>query len=597
MNAIDRPIARPPCRGCWRSPAAFPGVGFCFGCWPGGPVTPPPCLSCGRRVLYFIDGLCRRCHPLGDLDVGSCPQCLAWGTSAKRRGLCSGCVSWQDRYHRTAPCESCSRIITLDKQGYCRLCRKQAALVHTYPVDVPKANRHGQQLFIADLFWRQRPQRPAPTPQPETGTGTGRASDEPGHEQLLLFTVAIDLRCGTSGLAPPPDLELAAAVEQQAREHGARYGWSHHTTSKVRYGIRAVLALQAHPGEPVTWTETQVLKGAGLPIRHVLEVLEHAGMLRDDRPRRTIENWFEAKVADLPAQMIDELRIWFTVMLHGSATPPRRRPRTQTTIQVQLNWALRALRPWAEDGHESLREISCADIEAILPASGNPRAELGQGLKSIFRVLKARKVVFTDPAARVDTGYAAPRQPLPIDLHALRQALDSPDPARAALTALVAFHGLRSGQVRHLQLTDIRNGRLYLDGRVILLAAPVRRRLTRYLNYRNKRWPNTANPHLFITAHTALRTTPAAPRWVILTAGIRGAIQAIREDRILHEAHATAGDVRRLADLFGLSITAAERYAATVDHPDLVRTPDPQNTQVDRTATKTGHSHPPWRST
>ncbi|GAA2090609.1 hypothetical protein [Actinomadura alba] len=62
----------------------------------------------------------------------------------------------------------------------------------------------------------------------------------------------------------------------------------------------------------------------------------------------------------------------------------------------------------------------------------------------------------------------------------------------------------------------------------------------------------------------------AARRWVLLTAGIRGAIQAIREDRILHEAHPTAGDIRRLADLFGLSINAAERYAATVDHPDLI---------------------------
>lgn len=44
----------------------------------------------------------------------------------------------------------------------------------------------------------------------------------------------------------------------------------------------------------------------------------------------------------------------------------------------------------------------------------------------------------------------------------------------------------------------------------------------------------------------------------------------IREDRILDEAHATEGDVRRLADLFGLSIQAGTRYTTTVDHPDLV---------------------------
>jgi len=49
--------------------------------------------------------------------------------------------------------------------------------------------------------------------------------------------------------------------------------------------------------------------------------------------------------------------------------------------------------------------------------------------------------------------------------------------------------------------------------------------------------------------------------------------QAIREDRILHEAHATRGDIRRLCDLFGLSVSGAERYTATVDHIDLVESP------------------------
>jgi hypothetical protein len=44
--------------------------------------------------------------------------------------------------------------------------------------------------------------------------------------------------------------------------------------------------------------------------------------------------------------------------------------------------------------------------------------------------------------------------------------------------------------------------------------------------------------------------------------------------RILDEAHATQGDVRRLADLFGLSIQAGTRYVATVDDPDLTNESD-----------------------
>ena len=44
---------------------------------------------------------------------------------------------------------------------------------------------------------------------------------------------------------------------------------------------------------------------------------------------------------------------------------------------------------------------------------------------------------------------------------------------------------------------------------------------------------------------------------------------ALREDRILHEIHATGGDVRRICDLFGLTISGATRYLNTVEHPDL----------------------------
>lgn len=101
-------------------------------------------------------------------------------------------------------------------------------------------------------------------------------------------------------------------------------------------------------------------------------------------------------------------------MLHGSTTPPRRRPCSETTIKVQLRWALPALRAWADAGHPSLREISRADVQAALPASGNPRAELGQGLRSIFGVLKGRRVIFTDPTRQIPTGYAAPKEPLPV---------------------------------------------------------------------------------------------------------------------------------------------------------------------------------------
>jgi hypothetical protein len=43
------------------------------------------------------------------------------------------------------------------------------------------------------------------------------------------------------------------------------------------------------------------------------------------------------------------------------------------------------------------------------------------------------------------------------------------------------------------------------------------------------------------------------------------AAQAIREDRILYEARASGGDIRRICDLFGLSVAGAMRHTTTAD--------------------------------
>ncbi|MEW1838395.1 hypothetical protein AB0392_10605 [Nonomuraea angiospora] len=85
---------------------------------------------------------------------------------------------------------------------------------------------------------------------------------------------------------------------------------------------------------------------------------------------------------------------------------------------------------------------------------------------------------------------------MPIDLDRLRAALNSEQPVRAALAALLAFHALCPGELRSLQLTDIIDGRLRIGGRVIALAADVRTRLAAWLDERHRRWLRTANPHL-----------------------------------------------------------------------------------------------------
>ncbi len=157
--------------------------------------------------------------------------------------------------------------------------------------------------------------------------------------------------------------------------------------------------------------------------------------------------------------------------------------------------------------------------------------------------------------------------PLPLDTAVIREGLDSQNPAVALAVALVAFHALSGKQVRELQLTDIVDGRLLLGERDIPLAAPVRTRLAAWLDYRSSTWPHSINPHLLINRRTAPRLVAAGHSFPWKNTGFRP--QALREDRILHEIRATGGDVRRLCDLFGLSVQGATRYLKTLEHPDL----------------------------
>jgi hypothetical protein len=264
--------------------------------------------------------------------------------------------------------------------------------------------------------------------------------------------------------------------------------------------------------------------------------------------------------------MRQELEVWFDVARNGSPIPPRFRPRAERTVRAQLSFALPVIRTWART-HASLREIGRDDVLTVLPPSGSPRSCTLQGLRSIFRVLKARKLTFVNPTARISVPAPDTPTPPPIDLTVVREALDSEDPVRAALAGLLAFHAIRIRQLRALHLTDVRDGRLYVDDRAIPLAIPVRLRLTAYLDYRQRQWPNTANPHLFIHYRNANTTNPVTPWWISKRLGISP--QSIRQDRILDEAHASSGDVRLICDLFGLSVAGAYRYTATVDHPGI----------------------------
>jgi len=211
------------------------------------------------------------------------------------------------------------------------------------------------------------------------------------------------------------------------------------------------------------------LQQIGLTTLRLLEVCAAAGVFEDDRTP-AVDRWLSDN--HRRAAHADARRAAPLVHHHDpwQPHPPRSHPRSEKTARLYLRWSLPALQSWAAAGHTSLREIAPDDLAAVLPDSGAQRARMGQGLRGIFRVLKAHRIVFLNPLNGITTGTHPARHPMPVPAVALREALTSPDPARAALAALAAFHGMRSGELRGLQLTDIHTGRLHLNGRTIPLA-------------------------------------------------------------------------------------------------------------------------------
>lgn len=560
---MSRPPAR--CIACQVNRVAWvkPRVDYCYGCLPGGPFKPPPCRACGSSA-YFSGGLCEKCHPGGPLHPGSCRGCLAWGVYRAYNWHCWSCRWWKSHYP-LGDCLFCRRATRIGELGACRLCLEQARLTQQpgRALEPPAANRFGQQLFLANMRF-QRPRARRLRPQFRDERRQRGAIRPVGFRQERLFDLAPDPeRVKQRALAA--DAGLLAYCQEIVREHATRHGWSKRQRNDVVRSLRLLATLQDTPGAKINATDVLQLPRYDANINSTLDVLAAAGLLIDDRIS-PVERYFAGKTDGLPAPMRKQLETWLQVMLKGSRSAPRQRSRDPETLRIQIMGVAPIVHGWAAQGHQSLAEITPEEVRAALPTSGGKRNWAEHGLRSLFRVLKGRNLVFTDPTRGMPATPINSTVPLPLDTAAIRQALLSPDPAIALAVALVAFHALTSSQLRELQLTDLIDGRLTLDGRDIPLAGPVLVRLRAWLDHRARSWPHTINPHLFITRRSAPRLTPVGKQFPWRGTGLSA--QTLREDRILQELHAT-GDIRRLCDLFGLSVAAAMRYATTLSDPAL----------------------------
>ncbi len=494
----------------------------------------------------------------------SCRQCLAWGHHG---GCCRACENFTAAYP-TGACGTCGRVVPV-KAGVCRLCHKQATLVagphNKTRVDLSVAARTGQQLFFADTARAVSLARGRPVPPQRVSPSQPRPVLRvvaPAGWQPPLFELPPDLR-RVSSLDPPHDPGLAAVMLARAQAMAELRGWNARTLGQVRRGLRILAA--AHPrGEPIKATTVQQLTAMRLSALRVHEVLADLGLVVEDRPD-SLDAFLDRQLDPLPAPIRAEVDAWLDVQRHGDS---RRRARARSTVTTRVYLILPFLIQCA-DRYATLRQVTRDDITTWL-ADHTSRAQAASALRSLFGVLKQKKMVFADPTRSVHTGRIVATIPTPIPADDRQTTADATreNTILRVIVALAGVHALQPHQIRALQLSDIDlpNRRLRTNDSDRPLDEHTAAAVNEYLTYRRARWPRTANPHLLVTRRSAHGTEPVSRYWLIKQLrGLPVTAQRMREDRVIEEGVATRADPLHLAAVFDVSVGTALRYATAAN--------------------------------
>lgn len=498
----------------------------------------------------------------GRKPPASCARCFAWGV-LESRGLCKACRVFAAN-HPEGGCAGCHRLLPLKKR-YCRLCWAQASLEAkgTITVLAPylAAIRH-HQLFFANMRRaamrrghppRRRYPRPASPPPVSRPFPTGL--------QVRLFGLPPrDLRGFDRARHGDLDNPWLARARQVADARAEALGWPHQLRLAVDRALVVVLSGYAH-GERVRFSEIAQLRARHLPVERTAEVIAELGLLDDDR-RPSFEAWLERNLRGLAPGIRRDVEAWLGVLHDGA---PRVKPRSPEAVWSYCAGARPVLLDWSSRyGH--LREVTRDDILAALELlHGRQRTRTHVALRSLFRFCKQHGLVFRDPTSRTRVGRAPTRVLLPLQQAHLDQAVAAATtPEQRLVLALAAVHAARRVDVCNLTLDDIDLGsrRLVVNGRSRHLDDLTRQALLDYLAYRRARWPNTANPHLLVSRHTANETGPiSSGRLGRLFRGMTATLGRLRVDRQLEELLAHGPDPLHLAAVFGVSEKTGIRYA------------------------------------
>jgi hypothetical protein len=509
--------------------------------------------------------------------VTSCAECLAWGQTYCQ-GVCLACYNFAARYRGLAGgCAACRRQLPL-RDGYCRLCWCQARYERTAEAADARSAvvlapwlarvRH-HQLFFAGMDNRRAAPRAVPRRRGEKGRPAKLpppAAIRPGADgiQLALFATApardycqvkFDLRRGKAPASP----HLAWALHL-AHLAGEARGWQPVT----RRGMQRVLVtlLAGHrDGEVIAASAVEtVARRHSISSRNAIEILAAMELVAEDRPD-LFTSWLDAKLTGLAAGLARETRRWAVTLHDGS---PRTRARSPHTAQAYVRATRPALLAWSAR-YDHLREVTRDDILAYLAdLYSHERRMAVAALRSLFTWAKRAGVIFRNPATRIKLGKREHPvwQPLTSD-HLAEAAAAAATPHARLCLVLAAVHAARPGAIRALQLddADLASGRLQLAGTSRPMGDLTGKVLREWLEYRGRRWPHTANPHLLVSKESALHLGPVSTEYLTCLRGLPATLEQLRIDCQLAEAMATGFDPLHLAEVFGISEHTAIRYA------------------------------------
>ena len=533
-------------------------AGLCQRCYARAWRRSRPCAGCGQERPHLAAGLCARCYRLSRTRLVLCPGC------GQQRPVWLGdrCERCKKRAAaRAGACRDCGKQVARLWSGRCRSCDAKSREVTGACRDCGDLTRLEYGLCRAcRLFRWAHPPGTCPwcgRQQPIGKAGACRSCQCAARSIRKRARDAPRPRQAPSSAVPPP---LDALVG-----YGQARGWAPDTLRQAWRAVTAVLASRAELGEP-PWEAVRLrrlLNERNLVALRAIEFLTGQGLARPN-PQAAFDQWLEARLAVLPVTVAAEVRTWVEALQgRGPRAGPARQDRT---VQGYLRILQAPLASWSAR-YESLRQVTTEDLTAELaPLTGATRLLALAAMRSLFGALKARRVLFTNPAAPLTGRRIQPPPVLPLD-DGLRAGLLGRlhGPADRLIVLLAAIHALRPAYICALTLDDVNlaAGTLLVSGRVRPLDRLTAGHLRAWLQARYARWPATANPHLLINQSTAGGLEPAGRSYVqaaVRRVGITA--QDLRADRLHDEAQASGGDPLRLAHLFGISDQAAIRYCA-----------------------------------